>query len=143
MFKKLIVKDERTEKIYHEIGSKMFAITIWLILSAMIYRRFILGQSPKDFRDLQFIIAITAILYIGANLYYGGILSVRLKSILIRIYITLVIVSLIIGILSNNITNLTEGLTSIITVTVSYLFIIIIYWIISYFGMKKIKKDLS
>ena len=138
MLKKLIVKDERKLQIYHSIGSKTFYLTYCLLLLDMAYRKHILGQNiNEDYWDIAAIFIFVCFVYIAANLYYGGILPIRFKQVSLRVYATLITLSLFIGMVSGKITNFKHGFEVFLEASAAVVLLIGLYYIFIYIGKKR------
>jgi len=137
--KKQIFSDERSLQTYRHIGSKMYALTVWLLIIDMIYRNHVLNQSYKqDYWDIGAILLIPGVIYIGANLYYGGILPIRFKQAALRIYVSLVAVSLIVGVINGQIIDFVSGFEIFVKTSVMILLVIGGYYIFVYAGKRNL-----
>lgn len=142
MLKKMLLSDERTLQTSNKIGSKVYFLTICLLMIAMFYRKNVLGQSlQKDYWDIAAIFLITGLINVAANLYYGGILPVKFKRVALRIYLTLLVLGFIVGVVTGHVTSFVNGLELFIEVTIGSGVIIGIYYLFIYLGKRKTKLD--
>jgi len=65
--------DERSRSIIHRICTTMYLITIGMIMVALVYRQFVLGQSSDAFDDLAMIMTVNAFALLSAVLYFAGL----------------------------------------------------------------------
>lgn len=141
MLKKHIFSDERTIQTYRHIGSKMYALTVWLLILSMQYRRHFLGQSfRQDYWDIGVILLIPGVIYIAANLYHGGILPVRFKQAALRIYVLLTAISFVVGITTGRISDFMTGLQTFIATSVVFLLSFAGYYFFIY-AMQKMSQS--
>jgi hypothetical protein len=135
--------DERSIQTYRNIGSKVYALTVWLMMAAMIYRRRVLGQSLEDYWDIATIFFATGLIYISANLYFIGIFPERLKQASIRIFFTMATIGLFTGIISGRITSFKQGLETLIGISIATGIVTMFFFFFSFWGKKKIDSEID
>jgi hypothetical protein len=73
MNKKVSPLDERNLAVIGKISIFLYVLTIYFLIGDMIYREFWLHQKPGQFEDIAALTIANLILFVGLNLYYGGV----------------------------------------------------------------------
>ncbi len=64
--------DERNRAIVGKICVILYALTIYFLFGDMLYRQFVLHQTPGQFEDIAALTTGNVLLFIALLLYYGG-----------------------------------------------------------------------
>jgi hypothetical protein len=65
--------DERNRAIVGKICIILYALTIYFLFGDMLYRQFVLHQTPEQFEDIATLTTGNVLLFIALLLYYGGV----------------------------------------------------------------------
>jgi hypothetical protein len=69
----IMIRDERIRKTKHQIASRAFGIWYLLLLAALLYRQFYLGQAPKEYWDIALIFFIGSLYVSIAGFAKGAV----------------------------------------------------------------------
>lgn len=71
--------DERIRQTRNRIATRGFGICYVLLLAALLYRQFILGQSPSEYWDLALIFIVSS-LYVAVAGYAQGAVPANMQT---------------------------------------------------------------
>lgn len=127
----------------------MYLITIQLIVIALLYRQFVLGQNSEQFSDLANILVFNTVFLLAMVLYLGGIPfpALSFKKMLL-IYLGFIILGFAFtmfkyGYMQN--VNITAefALEKLFIVGSILALLTLIYVIFAWFGKKRLEKEIS
>jgi len=135
--------DERTRVIIMRVCTIMYVLTLMALLIDILYRQFVLGQSPDSFNDIAMIYTFNVIILIGAILYFGGVpfLKIRLKPVL-ALFIVMTVSGTVFTIIKY---RLTDPLSIInkFGIIIAIITIFFLIWITAaFFGKRNMEKIL-
>lgn len=87
--------DERNRSVIGKIATILYFFTIYFLVGDMLYRQFVLHQSPQQFEDIAVLVTINVLSFIALVFFFGGVSVGKVSfSKLIVGYILFVIVGL-------------------------------------------------
>jgi hypothetical protein len=140
---KLFISDERMQIISGRIAVIFLVLTQTALLASIIYRTTGLGESQEQYGDIRLILFISVFGYLAARLYYGAILPMISLKTLFGIYLGLVVFLFIVLVLWLGLPDLNNWQNTILPVLAGPAILVIGYGSISYFGKKRLEKEIS
>ena len=74
--------DERQRKVFRDLVSVLYFITLSVLTGMQLYRQFVLGQPQEQWNDIALLITFNVLFLLGGALYLSG--AVNLKKIRTR-----------------------------------------------------------
>ena len=71
--------DEREQRVYRDLISVLYFLTLAALTAMQLYRQFVLGQPLEQWNDIAMLITINVLFLLGGGLYLSG--SINLKKI--------------------------------------------------------------
>ncbi len=94
--------DERGRDVIRGIASKMYFITLQVLVFDMLYRQIFLNQNYRDFEDIAIIVTFNAIVFLVILFFKGGIVIPRFKLSLVgSIYGAILLLGSLLGLAMN------------------------------------------
>ncbi len=79
MANKRLGLDERSQTILGRICALLYLVTIYFLLGDVLYRQFVLHQTPEQFEDIAALLTGNVFVFIALLLYFGGVTFGRLS----------------------------------------------------------------
>ena len=136
--------DERTSAIIQKACSVLYALTMAALWIALVVRQFILGLPVRGYDDLAMIFTVNVLLFIGAVIYFGGVIIPRVRPArLAQIYVCAVILGTAFTVVRKQLTSLSSVLESTKIVASILGIMVAVYAILAFLGSRRIERGIS
>jgi hypothetical protein len=141
--KKLKTIDERTERLNGQISFFILMLTHIALAGVIFYKRYIQGLDVEYYQTFSAILIVSMMAYWAARLYLSGILPVISWGALLGIYVALVLVIAIPSALIHGLPTAENWDTTLLPATLGPAVVVIGYWLIAYFGKRRLEKEIG
>lgn len=141
--KKFSTMDERTERLNGQISFLILMLTQIAVAGAIFYKRYIQGLDVEYYQTFSAILAASMFIYWGLRLYLSGILPVISWQALLGIYVALVLAISIPSALIHGLPTAQNWDSTILPAAGGPAVIVIGYWLIAYFGKRRLDKEIG
>lgn len=69
--------DERERKVFQNLISTLYFITLSVLIGIQLYRQFVLDQSQDQWNDIAMLITFNVLFLLGGGLYLSGTLNLK------------------------------------------------------------------
>ena len=142
--------DERGNRIFRQISSVLYMVTLYALIGIQLYRQFVLNQPSEEWNDIAILIAINAIVWVGSLLYLSGVFNpkvVRIRYLMIG-FTGFVIIGLVFTIIKYSV--LLDQTLSMSLIVDSFFMVLKIsalliglWGLLAYLGNKRMEKRIS
>ena len=142
--------DERGNRIFRQISSVLYIVTLYALIGIQLYRQFVLNQPSEEWNDIAILIAINAIVWVGSLLYLSGVFNpkvVRIRYLMIG-FTGFVIIGLVFTIIKYSV--LLDQTLSMSLIVDSFFMVLKIsalliglWGLLAYLGNKRMEKRIS
>lgn len=139
--------DERNVNVIRKICTRLYIMTMALLVLDIFYRVFVLGQKTAEkFEDLAIILTANVVILIPSLLYYGGF-SVPVKKIkplqIVLFYIGFVLAGTIFTAVKYGVGDVPFLLSRVGIIAAICSIFVAVWLVFAYFGNRKIEKELE
>lgn len=141
--------DERTVGTIQRICTTMYFVTIAMLIGAISYREFVIGQAVRQFEDMAVIVTFNVLVFIGAGLYLTGISLPKLRPlVLVALYVAFVAVGFAFtmfkdAILLHKQVDLAFAVTKLRIVAIICGLMVVLYTLIAWLGHRRMEREIS
>ena len=142
--------DERGNRIFRQISSVLYIVTLYALIGIQLYRQFVLNQPSEEWNDIAILIAINAIVWVGSLLYLSGVVNpkvVRMRYLIIGftgfVIIGLVFTIIKYSVLLDQTLSMSLILDSFFMVLKISALLIGLWGLLAYLGNKRMEKRIS
>ncbi len=142
--------DERGIRIFRQISSVLYIVTLYALIGIQLYRQFVLNQPSEEWNDIAILISINAIVWVGSLLYLSGVVNpkvVRMRYLIIG-FTGFVIIGLVFTIIKYAVL-LDQTLSMSLILDSSFMVLKIsalllgLWGLLAYLGNKRMEKRIS
>ena len=136
--------DERNRAIIGRICTILYVFTIYFLIGDVLYREFVLHQSPNQFHDIAALMTGNVLLFIALLLYYGGVNvgKISFRNVFVG-YVLFVAIGITFTIFINRITNLSDILDKAVIVVTICSIMVIVAVTVAYLGRRRIDRKIE
>jgi len=141
--------DERTVRIVQRICTAMYLATMMMLIAAISYREFVIGQPVRQFEDIAVIVTVNVLVALGAGLYLTGVSLPKLKPlVLIAGYVAFVALGFAFtmfkdAILLDKQVDLASALGKLRIVAIICGLMVIVYTLVAWLGHRRMEREIS
>ena len=135
------ISDERMDVLTGKLATIFLGLTQAMLLFALLYRRYFLGQHEDMYTDLRIILAVSVFGYIGFRLYLGAVIPLVPIRTLLWIYLGFVVTLFVILSLWYGLPGLDNWQNTILPVVLGPAILIGGFWLIALLGKKRSDKS--
>lgn len=137
------ISDERMAILTGRLAIIFLGVTQTMLLLALLYRRYVLGQPEDMYTDIRIILAVSVFGFIGLRLWLGALIPLISVKTLLGIYVGFVVLLFVILSFWYGLPGLDNWQNTILPVVLGPAILIGFFWLMAKLGNKRSEKSES